>query len=92
MPTVPLKTPAITPNIDPDHKKSSVCRQMIFQRVNKHNLFIFLTRWETLKNGSEFVKPVSSAYMGTVESGLADSRKIQLKCGISRIFSLFRGN
>ncbi len=44
-------------------------------------LLYFLTRWKTLKNGSEFVKPLSSAYIDTVESGLADSRKIQLKCG-----------
>ncbi|MBQ7935570.1 MAG: hypothetical protein IJ333_04410, partial [Clostridia bacterium] len=38
------------------------------------------------KSGSSFKA------LATVESGLADSRKIQLECGVSRIFSLFRGN
>ena len=61
-------------------RKSGRKNSAAFAACQKHCLFV-LTRWETLKNGSEFVKPFSSAYIGTVESGLADSRKIQLKCG-----------
>ena len=67
-------------------------RRFYYCSVSKNTIFYFLTRRETLENVSEFVKPISSAYMGTLESGLADSRKIQSKCGISRIFSLFCGN
>ena len=52
-----------------------------FQRV-KGPIFIFDTLSRLIKNVSEFVKPVSSAYIGTVESGLADSRKIQIKIRI----------
>ena len=46
-------------------------------------------RIEAFKNASEFVGPFSSAYIGTVEGGSADSRKIPIKIRITmRIFSL----
>ncbi|MBQ3085392.1 MAG: hypothetical protein IJC46_08110 [Clostridia bacterium] len=65
------------------------------QRIQKHPQPFGIkrpkreTEQKRVPKGAQFVDPFSSAYIGTVEGGSADSRKIPIKIRFTmRIFSL----
>ena len=67
-------------------KKMKSENQTSFFSVSKNTIYSFLTRWETLKNGSEFVKPLSSAFfwVPTKPCVLWDKEKEMNRVKVSR--------